>query len=62
MDEAEFLADRVAVISRGVLKICGTTSFLKKSYGESFYLEVEPVDESAVDNAELMQLLSDYNE
>lgn len=25
MDEAEYLADRVAVISRGVLKICGTT-------------------------------------
>lgn len=62
MDEAEFLADRVAVISRGVLKICGTTSFLKKSYGQNFYLEVEPVDQSAVDNAELMQLLSDYNE
>lgn len=33
MDEAEFLADRVAVVSRGVLKICGTTSFLKRAYG-----------------------------
>ena len=25
MDEAEFLADRVAVMSRGTLKVCGTT-------------------------------------
>lgn len=61
MDEAEFLADRVAVISRGVLKICGTTQFLKKAYGQCLYLEVEPVDQQARDNAELMQLLTDYN-
>ena len=33
MDEAEFLADRVAVVSRGGLKICGTTSFLKQKFG-----------------------------
>ena len=29
MDEAEMLADRVAIISRGSLKTCGTTFFLK---------------------------------
>ena len=29
MDEAEYLADRVAVISKGALKICGTSRFLK---------------------------------
>ena len=54
MDEAEFLADRVAVVSRGVLKICGTTSFLKRAYGHCFYLEIEPVNEQARDNAQLL--------
>ena len=29
MDEAEMLADRVAIMSRGSLKTCGTTFFLK---------------------------------
>ena len=29
MDEAEMLADRVAIVSRGSLKACGTTFFLK---------------------------------
>lgn len=61
MDEAEFLADRVAVISKGVLKICGTTSFLKRSYGQCYYLEVEPTDQQDPENDELLQLLSRYN-
>jgi len=33
MDEAEYLADRVAVVSKGAFKVCGTTSFLKKKFG-----------------------------
>ena len=61
MDEAEFLADRVAVISKGVLKICGTTSFLKRSYGQCYYLEVEQTDQQAPGTDELLQLLSRYN-
>lgn len=44
MDEAEYLADRVAVVSKGQLQICGTASFLKKSFGEYFYIEVEPIN------------------
>lgn len=47
MEEAEFLADRVAIISSGALKICGTTSFLKQQYGDCFSLEVEPLDLNA---------------
>ena len=62
MDEAEFLADRVAVISRGVLKNCGTTSFLKRAYGQSFYLEVEPLNDGSRENQELLQLLSGFND
>ena len=29
MDEAEMLADRVAIVSRGSLKVCGSTFFLR---------------------------------
>ena len=47
MDEAEYLADRVAVMSRGAFKICGTTSFLKQKFGSFFYLEVEPSENRA---------------
>ena len=41
MDEAEMLADRVAIVSRGSLKTCGTTFFLKQKYGMGYYLEID---------------------
>lgn len=44
MDEAEFLADRVAIMSRGKLHTCGTTQFLKRKFSKGFKLEVEPID------------------
>ena len=42
MDEAEQLADRVAIISNGSLQVCGSTLFLKNKYGSGFFIEVEP--------------------
>ena len=33
MDEAEQLADRVAIISKGSLQACGSSMFLKRKYG-----------------------------
>lgn len=50
MDEAEYLADRVAVMSRGALKICGTTSFLKQRFGSYFYLEVDSTENPPAPN------------
>ena len=41
MDEAEQLADRVAIISNGSLQVCGSTLFLKNKYGSGFFMEVE---------------------
>lgn len=44
MDEAEMLADRVAIVSRGSLKTCGTTFFLKQKYGMGYYLEFDATE------------------
>lgn len=33
MDEADLLGDRIAIMSEGVVKCCGTSLFLKKAYG-----------------------------
>jgi ATP-binding cassette subfamily A (ABC1) protein 3 len=57
MDEAEYLADRVAVVSCGSLKICGSTSFLKTKFGRFFYLEVEPLNLDDGVNQALVELL-----
>ena len=46
MDEAEMLADRVAIVSRGSLKACGTTFFLKQKYGMGYYFEFDFIDKN----------------
>lgn len=37
MDEADILGDRIAIMSDGVVKCCGTSMFLKKLYGKSSF-------------------------
>ena len=44
MDEAEVLADRVAIISKGTLQCCGTPLFLKKKFGQGFFIQVTPIE------------------
>ena len=62
MDEAEYLADRVAVMSRGALKICGTTSFLKQRFGSYFYLEVDSTENPPAPNQALIDHLESFNQ
>ncbi|XP_076838313.1 retinal-specific phospholipid-transporting ATPase ABCA4 [Brachyhypopomus gauderio] len=38
MDEADLLSDRVAIISQGQLRCCGSPLFLKNCFGVGFYL------------------------
>lgn len=38
MDEADILGDRVAIISHGKLRCCGSSLFLKKYFGRGYYL------------------------
>lgn len=38
MDEADILGDRIAIISHGKLRCCGSSLFLKKCFGRGYYL------------------------
>ncbi len=38
MDEADVLGDRIAVISHGTLRCCGSSLFLKGALGEGYHL------------------------
>ena len=47
MDEADILGDRIAIISDGQLKCCGSSLFLKNTFGEGYHLKLvkkEPFD------------------
>ena len=52
MDEADLLGDRTSIISRGQLRCSGAPLFLKRRYGEGYYLTV----------AKDTKQNSDYNE
>ena len=38
MDEADFLADRIAIMSTGKLRCCGSSMYLKCNYGSGYHL------------------------
>ncbi|KAI9543439.1 hypothetical protein NQZ68_012090 [Dissostichus eleginoides] len=38
MDEADILGDRIAIISNGKMRCCGSSLFLKKCFGSGYYL------------------------
>ncbi|GAA51797.1 ATP-binding cassette sub-family A member 1 [Clonorchis sinensis] len=38
MDEADVLGDRIAILSQGKLRCCGTSLFLKSNHGQGYYL------------------------
>lgn len=46
MDEAEELGDRIAIMSKGKLKCCGSSMFLKNKYKLGFILELQILDRS----------------
>eukprot|EP00977_Amphora_coffeiformis_P024093 scaffold15051_cov144-Amphora_coffeaeformis.AAC.8 len=41
MDEADILGDRIAIMSEGQLQCCGSSLFLKKTYGVGYQLVIE---------------------
>jgi ABC-type multidrug transport system ATPase subunit len=40
MDEADFLGDRIAIMSNGSLKCCGSPLYLKTKYGNGYNLVI----------------------
>lgn len=52
MDEADFLGDRIAIMSAGHLVCSGSSLFLKKKYGVGYHLTLvkkQPCDVPAVE-------------
>lgn len=41
MDEADILGDRIAIMAEGRLRCCGSSLFLKKTYGVGYQLTIE---------------------
>lgn len=48
MDEADILGDRIAIISHGRVCCCGSSLFLKKTYGRGYYLTVARANQEQV--------------
>lgn len=40
MDEADFLGDRIGIMSDGELVVCGSSLFLKKKFGTGYELTI----------------------
>lgn len=57
MDEAEALGDRIGIMSKGQLKVCGSALFLKNKYGLGILLEVSMKDKSQDNMRELESYL-----
>ena len=57
MDEAEQLADRVAIVSKGSLQACGSPFFLKQKYGQGFFIEIEPTEDCKEENQEFTDFI-----
>ncbi|XP_066509169.1 ATP-binding cassette sub-family A member 2-like [Hoplias malabaricus] len=53
MDEADLLGDRIAIISHGKLKCCGSPLFLKSTYGDGYKLTLvkKQIDSNAADQS-----------
>ncbi|GFN82627.1 ATP-binding cassette sub-family a member 2 [Plakobranchus ocellatus] len=50
MDEADFLGDRIAIISNGQLKCCGSSIFLKNMIGEGYHLTFSKMERKLEEN------------
>ena len=50
MDEADYLGDRIAIMSKGNLKCCGSPLYLKSKYGDGYNLVINR--KKTADNSE----------
>ena len=59
MDEADFLGDRIGIMSDGKLMCCGSTIFLKNKYGVGYNLTVSKLSTS-VPSQPITELIQKY--
>ena len=50
LDEAEILADRVAIMAGGKLLACGKSEYIKENFGEGYTLELTILNDSVQKN------------
>ncbi|KAI6654313.1 ATP-binding cassette sub-family A member 3-like [Oopsacas minuta] len=58
MDEADILGDRIAILSEGVLKTCGSSLFLKNKFGLGYHLTI--VKSPTFDGPRIKQILGNF--
>jgi ATP-binding cassette subfamily A (ABC1) protein 3 len=52
LDEADLLADKIAVLSNGKLLTYGTSNYIKRNFGEGYVLKFTPMTEDNPDEFE----------
>jgi ATP-binding cassette subfamily A (ABC1) protein 3 len=62
MEEAEVLADRIAIMADGKLKCCGSSLYLKNRHGVGYYLTIvkQPEVASSEHTQELVNFIKEY--
>ena len=62
MDEADLLGDRIGIISHGQMRCSGTPLFLKRRYGEGYYLTMtkDTGEGSTFDDDKLTQIVMSH--
>ncbi|TMW64067.1 hypothetical protein Poli38472_014184 [Pythium oligandrum] len=59
MDEADILGDRIAIMSEGELRCCGSSLFLKNRYGAGYNLTLVK-DDQACNDSEVINFITSY--
>lgn len=59
MDEADILGDRIAIMSKGELRCCGSSLFLKNRYGAGYNLTLVK-DDAKCDDKAITNLIRSY--
>ncbi|CAD8134445.1 unnamed protein product [Paramecium octaurelia] len=58
LDEAEELADRIAIMAAGKLLACGRSEYIKQNFGEGYSISITIVDKS-IDKEEIVKFTQD---
>ena len=60
MEEADVLADRIAIMSAGSLRCCGSSMFLKTKYGVGYYLTMVKHQDAIRNSTKIEEFVKHY--